>query len=97
MRLPLFLLVQCAATSLALSKPDYDKYDYYAVHISPETSPAAVAAHLGLDLDGSLGALEDHYVLRAPKADHDLIHQAKQKGAYRERVLAWYRHDCDRG
>ncbi|THZ06921.1 hypothetical protein D6C95_02203 [Aureobasidium pullulans] len=93
MRLPLLLLLQLAATSFALTRPDYDKYDYYAVHLSPHASPDSVAAHLGLDLDSAIHSLKDHYVFRAPKAAQDVIHEAKQdlKRLRRKRQLGWDR------
>lgn len=61
-----------AAGSHHLPKRNYATSDYYAVHIAPSTSPAELAAHLGLDYEGPFGSLEDHHVFKAPKHDSTL-------------------------
>ncbi|KAG9550684.1 hypothetical protein KCU86_g20716, partial [Aureobasidium melanogenum] len=93
MRFPLFFLLQLAASSVALTKPDYDNYDYYAVHLSPHVSPDTVATHLGFHLDSAIHSLKDHYVFKAPKASQDVIHEAKQdlKRLRRKRQAGWDR------
>ena len=93
MRLPLLLLLPLAASTLALTKPDYDNYDYYAVHLSPEASPDTVAAHLGVHFDSAIESLKDHYVFKAPKTSQDVIHEAKQdlKRLRRKRQAGWDR------
>ena len=91
MRLPLLLLYLAATCSAALSKRDYDQYDYYAVHLTRDASPSEVAAHLGLDLHGPLGQLQDHYLFQAPKTDQDVIRDAQGnlKRLRKRRQLGW--------
>jgi kexin len=93
MRFPLLLLLQLAATSSALSRPDYDRFDYYAVHLSPEASPDAVATQLGFDLDSAIPSLRDHYVFKSAKTSHDIILDAKRdlKARRRKRQSGWDR------
>jgi kexin len=93
MRSPLLLLLPLAASSYALTKPDYDNYDYYAVHLSPDASPDYVAAHLGVQFDSAIDSLKDHYVFKAPKTEQDVIQEAKQdlKRLRRKRQAGWDR------
>lgn len=51
----------------------YDTHDYYAVHINPSRAPSDVASYLGLELEGSLGELQDHYLLRSVKSSEDIV------------------------
>ncbi|GAB7354134.1 hypothetical protein MBLNU459_g4696t1 [Dothideomycetes sp. NU459] len=92
MRLSLsVLLLQLAVASYALTRKDYAQHDYYAVHLAPDASPAHVAAHLGLELDGPLGELENHYLFKAPKSGQDVLQDAKTelKQLRRKRQLGW--------
>ncbi|KAH7123892.1 peptidase S8/S53 domain-containing protein [Dendryphion nanum] len=72
-----------AAASLVsaahLPPRNYTSHDYYAVHISSSTSPAELAAFLGLSYDGPLGSLTDHHLFKAPKHDHDIVDDAQQE------------------
>lgn len=88
---PSLLLLQLAASCYALNKKNYNQNDYYAVHLAPDASPAHVAANLGLQLDGPLGELEDHYLFKAPKGTHDILKDAKAdlKRLRRKRQLGW--------
>ena len=52
---------------------NYDTHDYYAVHLDSGASPQDVASHLGLEYESRLGPLDDHYLFRYPKHDHDII------------------------
>lgn len=63
----------------------YDTHDYYAVHLQPQTSPSDFAAHLGLELEGSLGHLQDHYLLRHPRHGLDIVREAVQTHKRRKR------------
>lgn len=74
-----------AAGSHHLPKRDYATNDYYAIHVSPSTSPADLAAHLGLAYEGPFGSIDDHHVFRAPKHDSDLVEDARQELMRRRR------------
>ena len=74
-----------AAGSHHLPKRDYATNDYYAIHVSPSTSPADLAAHLGLAYEGPFGSIDDHHVFRAPKHDNDLVEDARQELMRRRR------------
>ncbi|KAL1311631.1 hypothetical protein AAFC00_001741 [Neodothiora populina] len=91
MRSPLNILFLAATCAAAIARTDYDSNDYYAVHLAPSVDPSAVAAHFGLQLHGAIGQLEDHYLLEAPKGDHDIIKQAKDdlKRLRRKRQRGW--------
>lgn len=91
MRLSILLLQLATSCCALLSKRDYDQHDYYAVHLSSAISPSAVASHLGLEVHGPLGELDDHYLLKAPKSDKDILHTAKDelKRIRRKRSLGW--------
>ncbi|WPH02395.1 Hypothetical protein R9X50_00525800 [Acrodontium crateriforme] len=67
-----FLLA--APSTSATRARDYDAHDYYAVHLSPESRPEDVSAHLGLEYDGPLGELKDHHMFRADNRHHDYDH-----------------------
>lgn len=72
------------------ARRDYDKNDYYVVHLARSTSADQVADRLGMQNDGQLQSLDDHYVLRARKSKHDVlkreIHERRRRkrdsGAY---------------
>ncbi|KAF2728915.1 hypothetical protein EJ04DRAFT_516306 [Polyplosphaeria fusca] len=72
-----------AAASLSTAKHlparNYSSHDYYAVHLSSSTSPAALAEHLGLEYDGPLNALESFHVFKAPKHNNDIVDDAVQE------------------
>ncbi|KAF2869547.1 KEX1 protease precursor [Massariosphaeria phaeospora] len=92
------LLSAAALVSAAHLPPrNYTTHDYYAVHLSAATSPTELAAHLGLDYEGTLGALDDHHVFRAPKHDHDIVDDAVQelKRRRRKRELSQEAHLLD--
>ncbi|KAI9727882.1 MAG: pheromone processing endoprotease [Chrysothrix sp. TS-e1954] len=74
--LPCFLTLSQVALSGALRPRSYDTHDYYAVHLSPTTSPEALAEHLGLEFDGQIGDLQDHYLLRRTRDDQDIVQDA---------------------
>jgi kexin len=92
-----------AATSLAsagkhhLPPRNYSSHDYYAVHITSSTSPTELAAHLGLEYDGPLGAVPDHHVFKAPKHEHDIVEDARQdlKRRRRKREVGLEYHPLD--
>ncbi|KAK3208249.1 hypothetical protein GRF29_77g94665 [Pseudopithomyces chartarum] len=82
----LSLLSAAALASTAHLPPrNYASHDYYAVHLTSSTSPAELAAHLGLTYDGPLSALEDHHVFKAPTHKHDIVDSAVQELKRRRR------------
>ncbi|KAI2477853.1 KEX1 protease precursor [Pyrenophora tritici-repentis] len=88
MRIHLWALLSAASLATAgssLPPRNYSSHDYYAIHISPSTSPAELAAHLGLTYEGPFGSLEDHHVFKAPKHDNDIVDDARQELKRRRR------------
>ncbi|PSN63524.1 hypothetical protein BS50DRAFT_577275 [Corynespora cassiicola Philippines] len=73
------------ATAAHLPPRNYSTHDYYAIHISSSTSPAELAALLGLDYDGPLASVADHHVFKAPKHDNDIVDDAVQELKRRRR------------
>ncbi|KAF2237099.1 hypothetical protein EV356DRAFT_497404 [Viridothelium virens] len=63
----------------------YDTHDYYALHIDPTTSPHDLAAPLGLEVDGPLGHLQDHYLFKTVKHNNDIVDDAIQELRRRRR------------
>ncbi|KAJ9619968.1 pheromone processing endoprotease [Taxawa tesnikishii (nom. ined.)] len=92
MRSAVLLQLLAATASWALAKRDYDAYDYYAVHLRRDVSPADLAAHLGFEFDGQIGELRDHYLLKAPKHSQDLLQDALLKHKRRKRELGSSEH-----
>jgi len=85
--LALWSLLSAATLASAAHLPprNYVTHDYYAIHITSSTSPAELAAHLGLTYDGPLGSLEDHHVFKAPKHANDIVDDAVQELKRRRR------------
>ncbi|KAI9710108.1 MAG: pheromone processing endoprotease [Bogoriella megaspora] len=75
----------------------YDTHDYYALHVDPSTSPHDLATYLGLDVDGPLGHIKDHYLFKTTKHDHDIVENAKEdlKRRRRKRDASWHPHVLD--
>ncbi|KAF2118229.1 KEX1 protease precursor [Lophiotrema nucula] len=78
------------AAAAHLPPRDYSSHDYYAIHLTSSTSPAELAARLGLTYDGPLATVNDHHVFKAPKHSHDIVEDAIQdlKRRRRKRDLA---------
>jgi kexin len=98
--LTLWNLLSAASLATAgqhLPRRNYSTHDYYAVHISPSTSPLQLAAHLGLTYEGPLGALAEHHVFKAPKHDNDIVDDARQdlKRRRRKREAGLENHPLD--
>ncbi|KAK5153530.1 hypothetical protein LTR04_006205 [Oleoguttula sp. CCFEE 6159] len=79
----------------SLRPRDYERHDYYAVHLNPSTSPTDVAAHLGLEYEGQLGELQDHYLFRSSRQPHidiveDAIQELRRRRRKREAGLSAY-------
>lgn len=59
--------------SARLQPRNYEKNDYFALHLHPSTDTADVARQLGLHFEGPLGELQDHYTFSCPKQNgHDV-------------------------
>ncbi|KAK5116295.1 hypothetical protein LTR85_009267 [Meristemomyces frigidus] len=86
------LLLSIPSTCVARAR-DYDAHDYYAVHLSPSIQPQDVSEHLGLDYEGPLGQLEDHYIFRASDRqqgyDHIRTSQEDLRRRRRKREAGW--------
>ena len=46
---------------------NHDTHEYYALHLRPDVSPLHVATALGLDYEGKLGELPDHYAFSSSR------------------------------
>lgn len=79
----LSLLRFAALASLApvtsAGKRDYDKRDYYVLHIDRSAEPSHIAARLGLAHEGQLSDLTDHHVFSAPKVDIDVVKTERRR------------------
>ena len=63
-----FSLLTLSSFATASLKPrSYDTHDYYAVQLDPLASPLDVASSLGLQYEGPLGELPDHYTFSSPQ------------------------------
>ncbi|KAF2161933.1 hypothetical protein M409DRAFT_27659 [Zasmidium cellare ATCC 36951] len=79
--LPLLLL----SAEAAHHKRHYDEQDYYAVHIRSGVDPELVSRQLGMHLEGPLGELDDHYILRAAEKRHEYDHVKTAKRDLQQR------------
>lgn len=57
----------------------YDTKEYYALKLSPHAVPQAVAGYLGLDCEGPLGQLDDHYLFSGPLGDRDVVAEYRRR------------------
>lgn len=62
-----------SAERLPLGPRDYSLRDYYALHLTPDVSPAAIAQQLGLQHEGLIGELDDHHLFSAPRGNVDIV------------------------
>lgn len=63
-----------SAESPPLLRPrDYGSRDYYALHLTPDLSPEAVAQQLGLTHEGVIGELSDHHLFSTPTSKEDIV------------------------
>lgn len=62
-----------SAERLPLRPRDYSLRDYYALHLTPDVSPAAIAQQLGLHHEGLIGELDDHHLFSAPRGNVDIV------------------------
>ncbi|KAI1360945.1 peptidase S8/S53 domain-containing protein [Xylaria arbuscula] len=79
---PVFSLVVGSLAGLgasSLHRRDFDSNDYYVLHLERSANPDDVASRLGLRNEGQLGELADHFVFRAPRADHDVVRREVQE------------------
>ncbi|KAI3319685.1 peptidase S8/S53 domain-containing protein [Xylariaceae sp. AK1471] len=63
----------------SLQPRDFDSNDYYVLHLDRSINPDHVASRLGLRNEGQLGELADHFIFRAPRADHDVVRREVQE------------------
>ena len=63
----LFLTLACISFSAGLHPRNHETHDYYAVQLQPRTSPNLIARALGIDYEGRLGELPDHYTFSSPR------------------------------
>lgn len=86
-----------AAAAKHLPPRNYSSHDYYAIHLSPSSSPTDLAAHLGITYEGPLDSLDHHHVFKAPKHENDIVVDAQQelKRRRRKREAGYETHVLD--
>jgi kexin len=91
------LLSIASLAAAHLPARNYNTHDYYAIRLAPSSSPTELAAHLGLEYEGELGAIADHHVFRAPKHTNDIVEDGIQelKRRRRKRELGSEYHPLD--
>lgn len=57
----------CSTNALNSRTRSHSTHDYFALHLDPSTSPAEIAAVLGLGYEGPLGELPDHHTFSSPR------------------------------
>lgn len=62
-----------SAGRLPLGPRDYSLRDYYALHLTSDVSPVAIAQQLGLQHEGLIGELDDHHLFSAPRGNVDIV------------------------
>ena len=61
------LALACSSSAFNLKPRNHETHDYYTLHLDRSASPEHVASALGLDYEGKLGELPDHYTFSAPR------------------------------
>ncbi|KIX01678.1 uncharacterized protein Z518_09404 [Rhinocladiella mackenziei CBS 650.93] len=67
MRLPSWLSLLLLAGSVSAASRDYEKNDYFAIHLDAKYVPQEVARRLGAQYEGQVGELPHHYTFSCPK------------------------------
>ncbi|KAL2444514.1 Kexin [Exophiala dermatitidis] len=67
MRWPSCLSLLLLASHTCVGRRDYERYDYFAAHLDPTAVPEEVAQRLGVQYEGRVGELPDHYTFSCPK------------------------------
>ena len=94
MRVPicLGLLALACFSASSLHPRNHDTHEYYALQLQPNTSPQKVASALGLDYEGKLGELPDHYTFSAPRTRvhgaEDILEDLRRRKRKRNRAGA---------
>jgi kexin len=66
------LVLAALGSASGLLKPrNFDKFDYFTLHLTGETLPETIASALGVTFEGPVGALEDHYYFSVRR---DILH-----------------------
>jgi len=91
------LATTCVVSANSLPPRNYDTHDYYALHLSPSTSPSDLAAHLGVTYEGRIGEIADHHLFKALKQENDVVQDAVQdlKRRRRKREVGLEAHPLD--
>jgi kexin len=76
--LGLLAFISSVSTSY-LRVRDYETHDYYAIHLDSSASPVQVAASLGLDYEGPLGELPDHYIFSSLQREDDIVQEMRRR------------------
>lgn len=71
--------LQFSLADPVLRPRDYDNREYYALKLSTDASPEALAGHLGLSFEGPIGELDHHYLFSGPKRDADVVAEYRRR------------------
>ena len=78
-----------ASSTKTLKPRNYETHDYYTLHLRSGESPIRVARALGLDFEGSVGEIENHFYFSAKRGTHqaeEALEDVRQKLRKRELV-----------
>jgi kexin len=67
MRLPLWLSPLLFTFDVRATTRDYERNDYFALHLHPTAVPEDVAQRLDIQFEGLVGELRNHYIFSCPK------------------------------
>ncbi|KAH0832730.1 Kexin [Fonsecaea pedrosoi] len=79
MRLPVWLPLLLLTGFTEATPRDYDQNDYFALHLHPTAVPQEVADRLGINLEGQIGELSDHYSFSCSKSSCQELGHALQE------------------
>jgi kexin len=77
------------ASAAHLPRRDYEKQDYYVLHLDPAIPPSEVAIKLGLTHEGQLGELADHHIFSTEKQEEDVVHTALKERRRKRSIGDW--------
>ena len=78
----------CLSLAANVRPRNFETHDYFTLHLESATSPEYVASILGLQYEGKVGELPDHYSFSTPRGSsngvEDALHELKAKRRKRD-------------
>lgn len=91
MHFPSWASLLLLAASVRASPRDYDRKDYFALHLHPTAVPQELARRLGVQYEGQIGELLHHYTFSCPKNScpdlEDSLQELQERRRRRRRSL----------